>query len=249
MDKIGEKFEKFYEVIKRIRKECPWDSKQTHKTLEKYLIEESYEFIDAVERDDYNDMYEELGDILLQIGLHAAIGEEKDEFSMEDVIDSITEKIIRRHPHVFGENKLSTADEVKEQWEEIKKKEGKKKHKIEYGPALIMAMDIQKKASKDGFDWDSIEGVYDKLHEEIEELKNAKNDKEKEEELGDILFVLAHLANWLNIDAELALVKGVLKFRRRYEKTKELIEKDGLDMKKMSIEELDRYWDKSKEIV
>ncbi len=239
-------FLEFYEVIKRIRKECPWDKKQTHKSLEKYIIEEVYEFIESVEDDDLDGMKEELGDVLLQVALHSAIAEEKEEFTMEEVINEIKNKIIRRHPHVFGENKLNTAQEVKEQWDKIKEKEGKKKKKHDHKPALMMAKEVQKQASKEGFDWDNIKGVYDKLHEEIDELKRANNKEEMEEELGDMLFVIVHLSNWLKIDPELALYKATNKFIKRYEKTKELMAEDGKIPKGMSVKELDEYWEKAK---
>ena len=211
--------EDFYKLVRRLRKECPWDAEQTQKSLIPFLLEEAYELIDAIDKDDKEKIREELGDLLLNIFMLMVILEESDK-SQEEIIDTISKKIIRRHPHVFnkGSDPVTKA-EVLKKWQQIKKDEKPTSILSDVPltlPSLLLSQRLQKIASSVGFDWDDINGVYDKLKEEIEELQDADSDKEKEEELGDILFVLAHLGNFLKIDTELALRKTCEKFKKRF---------------------------------
>ncbi|MDK2885869.1 MAG: tetrapyrrole methylase family protein / MazG family protein [Thermosipho sp. (in: thermotogales)] len=246
----GEKFEKLIKIMETLRgpNGCEWDKAQTHETLIPYLIEEAYEFIDEVKNRNYENMKEELGDILLQIVFHAQIAKENNKFSIDDIIDHLNEKLIRRHPHVFG----NEAGYSYARWEEIKAKEKGEKTfskigKINYAlPALSLARRVQENAADLGFDWDNIEDVLLKVKEEIEELKNAKNHEEKEEEFGDLLFALVNLSRFLKIDPEISLRKATEKFVRRFQKMENLIKKDNKNLEELSLEELDKYWEASK---
>lgn len=246
-------FERLVEIVKKLRKECPWDRKQTHKSLRRFVVEESYELVDAIDKKDKEKIVDELGDILLQVILHSAIGEEKGEFTLKDVLINLEKKLIRRHPHVFGNVKVKDENDVLKNWVEIKKQE--KNHKSimdkipKYLPSIILAYKVQKKASSKKFEWDKTEDVYKKLEEEIEELKESKNKKEIEDEIGDIFFTIVHLANRFNVDSELALRKATIKFAERFKCMEELIKKDKKIFENLSIEELDTYWNKSKKIL
>jgi tetrapyrrole methylase family protein / MazG family protein len=231
----------FIELVKTLREKCPWDREQTLKSLVPQLIEEIYELDTEVIENNTDNIVEEFGDVFLTVFMMGVILEEKG-ISFDDVIDKVSKKMIARHPHVFGEEKASSAEEVLEKWD---KRKGKK-WKIGRGlPALLRSSKIQKKASRKGFDWDEIEGVFEKINEELEELKNSRNEEEKTEELGDILFAVAHLGNFLNINPEMALQKANDKFEKRFDK----LEKTLLDKKisDFSIEELESIWQKVKE--
>ncbi|MEJ2355121.1 MAG: nucleoside triphosphate pyrophosphohydrolase [candidate division WOR-3 bacterium] len=231
----------FIELVKTLREKCPWDREQTLKSLVPQLIEEIYELDTEVIENNTDNIVEEFGDVFLTVFMMGVILEEKG-ISFDDVIDKVSKKMIARHPHVFGEEKASSAEEVLEKWD---KRKGKK-WKIGRGlPALLRSSKIQKKASRKGFDWDEIEGVFEKINEELEELKNSRNEEEKTEELGDILFAVAHLGNFLNINPEMALQKANDKFEKRFDK----LEKTLLDKKisDFSIEELESMWQKVKE--
>ncbi|MEJ2306809.1 MAG: nucleoside triphosphate pyrophosphohydrolase [candidate division WOR-3 bacterium] len=231
----------FIELVKTLREKCPWDREQTLKSLVPQLIEEIYELDTEVNENNTDNIVEEFGDVFLTVFMMGVILEEKG-ISFDDVIDKVSKKMIARHPHVFGEEKASSAEEVLEKWD---KRKGKK-WKIGRGlPALLRSSKIQKKASRKGFDWDEIEGVFEKINEELEELKNSRNEEEKTEELGDILFAVAHLGNFLNINPEMALQKANDKFEKRFDK----LEKTLLDKKisDFSIEELESMWQKVKE--
>jgi len=244
---------RLYDIIRKLRKECPWDSKQTEESLIPYIIEESYELIDAIERGSVEEKKDELGDFLLQFLLQVAINEEKGNFTMDDVLRHLEEKLIRRHPHVFGDVKAETEEEVMKNWDEIKKREKKHAYLMDSVnrnlPALMYAKKVQKIANKVGFDWDTIEGVYDKMHEEINELKDAKTREEKEEELGDILFVASHLGNFIDIDAETALKKSNDKFIKRFNLMEDMLRGQGKNFEDASIDELEELWQKAKEIL
>ena len=202
-------FSEFIEVMAALREKCPWDRKQTHESLRPYLIEEAYEFLEAVEKGDSDAMREKLGDVLLQILFHARLAEERGEFNIHDVINGIGEKMIRRHPHVFGDENFETAEEVVGQWEERKKEEGKLRDSILEGvpeamPALLRAQRLQSRAAKVGFDWEKIDHVMDKVEEEFKEFREAlhKKDQDKvEDELGDILFAMVNVARFAKISA------------------------------------------------
>ncbi len=249
----------FMKVVERLREPkegCPWDIEQTHESLKRYLIEESYEALEAIDLEDYESLTEELGDVLLQILLHSTIGKEVGEFSVHDVIQVVSEKMIYRHPHVFNKEKELTADEVLVQWEELKKKEKKEESLSDsldgiskYYPSLSRAEKIQKKARKYGFDWDEISYVFNKVEEEILEIKEAMAEKDPEKvgkELGDLLFSVVNLSRFLDADPELSLNKTSDKFIRRIRRMEELLLAEGLTFKGLSLEKLDKYWEIAK---
>jgi MazG family protein len=249
-------FEKLVETVKALRHPetgCPWDLKQTHSSLTKYLLEESYEFIHEVENKNQNGMKEELGDVLLQVLLHSTIAEQSKSFNLEDVAKTLDQKLIERHPHVFGETKTLTPEQVTEQWGEIKKKKKNKKEmylseKDTFFASLTSAERIGKKTNDIRFDWDNPSQVAYKVEEEWQELKEEitnypqMNPVRVEEELGDALFSLAQLARHLKIDPEVALRKANLKFIKRFNQMEELIVEANKDILKMNQEEMDHYW-------
>ncbi|MFH5836137.1 nucleoside triphosphate pyrophosphohydrolase [Proteiniclasticum sp. C24MP] len=252
-------FYSFMRIVERLRDRdsgCPWDMEQTHESLRRYLIEESYEALEAVDLKDYDALAEELGDVLLQILLHATIGKEEGEFTVHDVIRAVSEKMIYRHPHVFNKEKELTADEVLVQWEELKKKEKSEESLSDslsgiskYYPSLSRAEKIQKKARKYGFDWDEISFVFNKVEEEIEEIKEAMEEKDPEKvekELGDLLFSVVNLSRFLEADPELSLNRTSDKFIRRIRRMEELLLAEGLTFKDLPLEELDKYWEIAK---
>ncbi|PLV57015.1 nucleoside triphosphate pyrophosphohydrolase [Thermotoga sp. SG1] len=250
MGKTGELFEELVSIMEKLRSPegCEWDRKQTHESLKPYLIEECYELIEAIDKKDDETMKEELGDVLLQVVFHSQIAKERNAFSIDDVVEHLKSKLIRRHPHVFGD---SPAYSYK-QWEDIKAQEKGKKKSSRVGeinplvPALSMARRIQENAAQVGFDWDDIEGVYEKIEEELEELRKAKNTDEAEEELGDLLFSIVNLSRFLGVDPESALRKATRKFVERFRRMEEMIERDGLMLEELSLRELDEYWNKAK---
>lgn len=236
---------------------CPWDKKQTHASLKKYLIEESYELLDAIDRDDIDNMIEELGDVLLQVLLHAQIGEDDGMFSMEDVIKSISEKMVRRHPHVFGDVVAKNSEEVIANWEKIKAEEQQSVN-IEKSlldqtskglPALLKAYEYQKQASKVGFDWNHPEEAWKKVKEEMQEFEHelAKgNNREQLDELGDILFAAVNVARLLNIHPEEALQAANEKFLRRFAYVEKKVKESGLSFEEFNLESLDQFWNEAK---
>lgn len=247
------------EIIKKLRDPengCPWDLKQTHESLLKYLIEESYEYIHAVERNDPLKMQEELGDIFLQVLLHAQIAEDNKQFNLEDVAKTLSDKMIRRHPHVFQNKDLATTpEEVSNNWEEIKKKE--KEDKAFFNeedlsmPALMSAQKIGKKSAKVNFDWDTVEQVFEKVLEEVEEvrveLQDQKKNKEKIfEEIGDLLFSVTQLARHMGFEAEECLRFANKKFVHRFQILERLIREDKKDIQVLNIPELEAYWQRAK---
>ena len=249
-------------IMKKLRSKtgCPWDREQNHETLLPYLLEETYEVAAAIEEKNIDEICEELGDLLLQIVFHCQIGEEEGTFNLEDSARKIVEKLIRRHPHVFSDTKVSGSGEVVKNWEEIKKQEkaGKEEEKsildgVPSGlPALIEATLLGKKASKVGFDWDKAEDIMVKIKEEVGELEDAIKEKKPShirEEVGDILFSVVNICRHLSVDPEYALKSTSKKFIRRFKKIEEVLrKKEGIKMmKKMSLEELDKLWDKVKE--
>lgn len=245
------------EVIKTLRSPggCPWDIVQTHESLRRNLIEEVYEVIEAIDMGDKKLLCEELGDLLMQVVFHARMAEEAECFSMQDVIDGITEKLIRRHPHVFGDINVKDADEVLTNWEAIKRAEKKERKSVLDGipkdlPSLMAAYKLQYKAAKVGFDWPDVEPVWDKLEEEIRELEEAVADGAQariESELGDVLFTLVNLSRFLKVDAELALASTNRKFRKRFSYIEAKVKEKHKKWEHLSLIELDDLWDEAKE--
>lgn len=237
---------------------CPWDRVQTHDTLKKYLVEETYETLEALDEGNPEKIAEELGDLLYQILFHAKIGEVNKRFDMGDVIRSISEKMVRRHPHVFQDGNLNTPEEVVDQWEEIKKAEknnagresvldGIPKHL----PSLMRAQQLQKKAAKNGFDWDKVTEVFNKLDEEIAEFKAAVlsgGEKDIQDEFGDLLFVLVNIAKFQKIDAEEALRSANQKFIKRFQHIEKEVAKTGKPLKKTPLQEMERHWQDAKKL-
>lgn len=238
---------------------CPWDREQTHFSIKKNFIEETYEVIEAINKHDANALKEELGDVLLQIVLHTQMECEKGVFDFDDVADGICKKLILRHPHVFDDVTVKGTEDVVENWDAIKQDEkGMKtvgesmKSVPKELPALMRAQKIQKKAAKSGFDWDDPSGAVDKLYEEINEFKNALNEGLKaniEDEFGDILFSSVNIARFIDVDSEEALAAATDKFLSRYLIVERLAQEQGIDMHSASINELDILWDKAKKII
>ena len=252
----GTSFESFAEIIAHLRAPngCPWDREQTHETLRKHLLEESYETIAAIDAGDFNSMREEFGDLLLQIVLQAQIANEEGQFNINQVIQGIYSKIIRRHPHVFGDLKLDGVQGVLANWEKLKEQE-RGKTKDGKGlldgvpvalPALSQAQEYQDRAARVGFDWPEIEGVLDKVNEEIEEIKNAETDFELASEIGDLFFALVNVARWKNVDAESALRGTNKKFKQRFGYIEQETKNEGRNLSDLTLEEMDRLWNRAK---
>lgn len=246
-------FEFFQNVVATLRAPggCPWDRKQTHQSLRDDLLQEVYELLDGLDRKDIETIAEELGDVLLHIVIQAQIALEDGEFNLGDVVRRISEKLIFRHPHVFAQAETLTSDQVLDRWEKVKKAERANQDKQQglldgistAMPALSMAYSYQKRAAKVGFDWDSVEGVWQKLYEEIEEFRKAETAEARADEFGDILFSLVNLARWEKIDPESSLRMANLKFCNRVHFVEEKAKSIGKDLFDMPLEEKDRYWD------
>ena len=264
-------FDDLLALMARLRSDCPWDAKQTNHSLQKYAIEEVFELIEAIGSDDgsalaTSDIKGELGDVLLQVVFHAHLYGEQGRFDMSDVIYALQDKLIRRHPHVFDKENLKTDADVKRRWDEIKQLENQGKPKrllsdVKAGTALTVAQNLQDTAASVGFDWGSLQGVLDKLDEELGELKdelphadfNYKTDKldtaQKDKiaaELGDVLFVLTNLARHLGVDSEMALQGATAKFRRRFAFVEQALADDGKSFEESDLDEMDSYWEMAK---
>lgn len=235
---------------------CPWDREQTHSSIRKDLLEEAYETADAIDRNCDVDICEELGDLLLQVVFHSQIAKDEGAFDINDVTDGVCKKLILRHPHVFGNVTAETPDKVLENWDAIKKVE---KHQETYTdtlnsvptafPALMRSAKVQKRASRAGFDWESVQYAFPKINEEADELKDAIANgtlADMEEELGDLLFAVVNVSRFLKIDAEYALSKATDKFIKRFSRVEDAVLKSGKNMKDLSLLELDELWDKLK---
>ncbi len=254
---MSKEFDRLVDIVKRLRAPdgCPWDRKQTLYSLKQNVIEEVFELIDALDRKDIDNIKEELGDMLLHVVFHALIAEEDGLFSLDDVVKGISDKLIRRHPHVFGDVKVNGVDDVLKNWEEIKKTEKKHqdKHYLDSVPKSLppieRAYKIQKKASRVGFDWDSADSCFEKVEEEFKELKDSvsKKDKEKiEEEVGDLFFSLINFSRLSKIDASEALRKASLKFEKRFNCIEDFVKKENLTLEDVSLDRMDKLWDKCK---
>lgn len=253
---LNKSFNKLREIIAVLRgpNGCPWDKKQTHESLKKYLIEEAYELIEAIDEDDIDHIIEELGDVLLQVLLHAQIGEDEGFFSIEDIIQGLSEKMIRRHPHVFGEVEAENVDEVLQNWQSIKAEEkGEKPASLLDGipasyPQLLKAEALQKKAAKVGFDWEEVSSIWDKVREEIKEfeIETENNNENMISEFGDILFAFVNIARYYQINPEEALNRTNNKFYHRFLYIEEKVRESGKDISSFSVDQLDAFWNEAK---
>ena len=245
-------FIRLVEIMDRLREECPWDKKQTIDSLRYLTIEEMYELSDAILDKNMDEIKKELGDLMLHIVFYSRIASEKKHFDITDVLDSISDKLIHRHPHIYGDVVANDVKQVKENWEKLKLKEGKKS--VLEGvpkslPAIVKAYRIQEKVRGIGFDWQNKNQVWDKFQEEIEEFQREEknNDSEKmEEEFGDVLFSLVNYSRFVNINPEDALEKTNKKFIRRFQFMEQKIKEDGLDLSKLSFEQMNTFWDMAK---
>lgn len=246
-------FEDLVKIIKILRKECPWDRKQTHQSIKDNLIEEAYEAVEAIDTRDFEDLKKELGDVLLHVVFHSNMAAENNHFSIEDVIYSIQEKLIRRHPHVFSDEIVDDEAQVAENWENIKLKEGKES--ILEGipkqlPALIRAQRMQEKAANVGFDWPEFSQVWNKLEEELQEFKEVleEGDQQKSrEEFGDLLFSLVNAGRFFNLNAEDSLRLTNKKFIARFQYIEEQLNGEDKSISEVSLEEMDKHWNRAKE--
>ena len=247
-ENLPARFIDLVDIMDTLREKCPWDKKQTIQTLRSNTIEELYELVDAIIEEDWEGIKEELGDILLHVLFYAKLGTEKGAFTLEEVIEGISKKLIHRHPHIYGDVKAETEDEVKKNWEQLKLQEGKKS--LLSGvpnslPSMVKALRIQEKVKHVGFEFENKEQVWDKVKEEIGELQVeiAANDKVKmEEEFGDVLFSMINYARFLNIDPETALEKTNKKFKKRFELMEQYAIQKGLDLAKLTLDEKEAIW-------
>ncbi|MEN8839141.1 MAG: nucleoside triphosphate pyrophosphohydrolase [Flavobacteriales bacterium] len=246
-------FERLLNIMDDLREKCPWDKKQTIQTLRHLTIEETYELADAILDENMNDIKEEIGDIMLHMVFYSKIASETNDFDIADSLNAVCDKLVERHPHIYGDVVAETEEEVKQNWEKIKLKSGKKS--VLEGvpkslPALVKASRIQEKARGIGFDWDSKDQVWEKVQEEIEELKvEIDSDSSKiEDEFGDVLFSLINYARFIGVNPENALEKTNKKFIKRFQFLEIESKKDGKELSEMSLEEMDLYWERAKKL-
>jgi MazG family protein len=253
MSELSDSFLALVKIMDELREQCPWDKKQTIQTLRPLTIEETYELADAITENDWKGVKEELGDIMLHLLFYAKIGSEQQQFTLQEVLEGISAKLIHRHPHIYGDVKVQDEEEVKRNWEKLKMKEGKKS--VLGGvptslPAIVKATRIQEKAKQVGFEWDNKEDVWKKVQEEMEELQEAiqtKTQEDIEEEFGDVLFSLANYARFLQVDAEGALEKTNKKFIRRFKEMESIALASGKELTTMSLDEMDQIWNQVKQ--
>ena len=264
---MSKSFDELVAVMARLRAPggCPWDHEQTYASLAQYLLEEAYETFDAIqeanETGDTANLREELGDLLLQVIFHSTIGAERGDFTVDDVAAGVTQKLILRHPHVFGDAKFARAEDVLDNWDQLKADERKASGKVEkikdsildevpvHFPGLLEAVKLSKKAAKTGFDWEETDQVFEKLNEETDELRIAIKNGDKEnvtEEIGDLLFVLVNLARHLDVEPETALKKTNRKFRQRFKFIEDELKQKGVTLDAASLDEMDKLWNKAK---
>ncbi len=261
MNRLKNQLQKLIKIMETLRGPdgCPWDKSQDYFSLQPYIIEEAYEVIEALQKKDIELLKEELGDLFLQVVFQAQIGRENGDFDLSDIIEGINLKLIRRHPHVFQGEQASTPGDVRIIWDQIKK--GEKREEDETGslldrlslsqPALSQAYEVQSIAAEVGFDWDDIGDVINKVEEELTEVKMAideDNADHKESEIGDLIFAVVNLARFCKVNPEVALLRSILKFRERFKYIEDKVKEQGLEIKKMTLEELDFYWEESKKI-
>ena len=248
-------FQTLVGIVERLRSPggCPWDREQTHASLKRNLLEECYEVLEAIDNNNPVKLPEELGDILVQVVFHSQMAREAQEFSVEDVLSVVNQKLVRRHPHVFGDAVASDAREVERNWEELKQQEEEARKSPVEGiprelPALTYAQLMQDRVSRVGFEWDDVSGVLNKVVEEVNELKVAPSDEERAKEMGDLLFTIVNLARWLGIHAEDALRQANARFQGRYTTMESLASERGLDFPQLPLEEKEKLWQEAKGI-
>ena len=260
-ESAGEKFQKLVGIMARLRAPggCPWDREQTFDTIKPYTLEETYEVLEAIDKRDWSELAEELGDFMLQAVFYAQMASEQNLFSIDDALDAINSKLVRRHPHVFGDASAETPDDVKEIWGRVKESEKKEKNAPAAGlldgvpramPALVEAQQIASKAAGVGFDWENPEQVIEKLHEELAEFAEARKSaraEELEDELGDMLFVIVNLARFVKVDPEQALRRTNAKFRRRWSHIEERLRARGKKPEESTIDEMEALWQEAKQ--
>ena len=255
MGEVGNQFEELVKIVSELRAPdgCPWDREQTNQSLLPYFIEEAYELIESVDEKNWENVKEELGDLLLHVVFQGSIAEQDGKFKLVESLSTVNEKLIRRHPHVFGDAKADEAFHAKQNWEVAKHKEKGRDSRLDGVPknlpALVRAQRLQQKASYAGFDWDTVEQVWEKIHEEILELKEAQlsnNKKHIEEEIGDVIFAVVNLARFLEISAENSLRKTNKKFINRFKKVEEGIKEQGKEIDDATLEEMDAIWNEAK---
>ena len=255
----GTSLSAFYEIVAHLRAPdgCPWDKKQTHQSLRQHLLEESYEALAAMDAGDTAGMAEEFGDLLLQIVLNAQIANENGNFSLNEIIKGIYDKIVRRHPHVFGDRQVDGVGDVLKNWEQLKEQERRSNGEIEKGildgvplsfPALNQAQEYQDRAARVGFDWPEIKGVLDKLVEEIEEIQQAPNDDERAAEIGDLFFVMVNFARWQGVDAESVLREANVRFKARFGHIERRAKEDKRPLVEMTLDEMEELWQEAKSL-
>jgi nucleoside triphosphate diphosphatase len=249
---MSKEMDELLSIVYRLRKECPWDREQTHESLRQSFLEETYEAIESIDRKEWEELKKELGDVLLHVVLQSAIADERKEFSFEEVVSYLNEKLIRRHPHVFGNAPVPDLSTQKDRWEKIKITEGRTS--VIDGvpktlPALQRAQRLQEKASKVGFDWNDPEDVWKKIAEETNELKHAKEKEEIEQEFGDLLFTLVNYSRFIDVDPENALRGTCEKFIRRFHFIESELKRMGKTITASSLEEMDEIWNRSKNLL
>ena len=247
---------KLIDIMSALRgdKGCPWDKEQTGDSLKPFLLEETYEVLEALDEGDSEKIKEELGDLLFQIIFHCQLAKEKNEFDISDVIDEISRKMLNRHPHVFGKTKFKSREHFRKYWEEEKKREGKKRESILEGvpkalPALLRAHKLQKKAARVGFDWKKTEDVFEKMNEELEEFRKALKNKKQpeiEDELGDVFFMLVNISRFVGVNPEDALRKTISKFISRFRYIEMKAADKKINLSDMTLKEMDKLWDEAK---
>jgi len=255
MDARLQAFERLLTIMDDLREKCPWDKKQTLESLRYLSIEEMYELSDAILTNDLQEVKKELGDLMLHLVFYAKIASETNQFDITDVLNGICDKLVHRHPHIYGDVKVTTEEEVKHNWEKLKLKEGKKS--VLEGvprslPAMVKAVRIQEKARGVGFDWDNSEQVWEKVEEELEEFKEelSQGDKEKtEQEFGDLLFSMINYSRFVGVNPEDALERTNKKFILRFQQMEAVLKKEGKDLSEMTLAEMDIYWEEAKKTI
>jgi len=248
---LEEAIKRIYTITRRLRRECPWDREQTFDSIRHLTIEEVFELSDAIIKKDWEAIQEELGDVLLHVMFYSVMGEEQEKFNIVDVINKLSNKLIERHPHVYGNLTVENATQVKQNWEKIKNKKSERKSVLDgvpnSMPSLIKAYRLQEKAAQYGFDWNNISNVKEKVKEELKELEKAETQEEKEKEFGDLLFALVNYARHMGINPDTALELANKKFKQRFQKIEEEAKKRNVSLEQMTLEEMDQVWNKAKE--